>query len=309
MNASEQLNKITRFKRSQARKERIDFVRTVDDVKSLKLKFCACRVDFREWIESGESRVTGAVLCQLAYLCENCALRRQSKLAVRTEEKILTVMEQRPDLIPLHLTFGVKTGPDLIERFNHLRGCIRQMCEGSRKAGAATSHNRKSWELSKVLGAVRGLEFVRSKSDGMWNVHGHWFGMCSDYLDLEKFSHELRHVSGDSFIVHASKIRAKTEDSDPVRSAIAEVVKYPLKFAGLDPRDAWEAHTRLKGRRMFDSIGLLRGIAPGDLKLDDQGDELTGPHRDFIAWWMDNTESFRIQDANQFAETLTQRQK
>lgn len=309
MNASEQLNKITSFKRSQARKDREAFVRLQEPGKSLKLAYCASRVDFREWVDSGESKVTRAILCQLRFLCETCELRRGFKLFTDAEPKVNHVLKCMPDLIPIHLTFGVKTGPNLVERLNHLRASIRAMMEGSRKASNVTCNNRRSWELSKVVGAIRSLELKRSKGDQtMWNVHSHWLVLCRDYLDLEKFSDELREVSGDSFVVHARRAYSKNAGADEIRSALAEVIKYPLKFADLRPCDAWEAHVKLKGRRMIDSIGELRGIKAGDLGVDSGIEEMTGPYKDFIAWWMKDSQSFRIQDAEEWQKSLTSKQ-
>lgn len=309
MSAIEQINKFTRFKRSQERRERTRYVRTFSARKADNMDNCACRVDFREW-ESGESKVTRALLCKLRFLCENCAMRNQGKLAVRVEERLLHVLGKRPDLIPVHLTFGVRTGPDLVERLNHLRRCIRMMGEGARRAGASTSHNRKLWELSKVVGAARNIELKRSDRDGLWNVHSHWIALLSDYLDLEKFSDELRHVSGDSFVVHAAKIRPKYQGADPLRSAIAEVCKYPLKFAGLRPSDAWEAHTRLHRRNLFDAIGALRGIRPGDLEQDDGLEIPEGPYRDYVAFWLHDEQRYRVQiESDYLSERLPRKPK
>lgn len=306
MNASEQLNRITRFKRSQARKDREAFVRARDPAKALKLTYCASRVDFREWIETGESKVTRAILCELRFLCETCELRRGFKLFTSSEVKVHHVLKCIPGLIPVHLTFGVRTGPDLVERLDHLRACIRAMMEGARKSAAATSRNRRQWELSKIVGAIRSIEIKRSAGDETrWNVHSHWLCLLDSFLDLEKLSRELREVSGDSFIVHARRVFAKDADADEIRSALAEVIKYPLKFSDLRPCDAWEAHHRLKGRRMIDSIGELRGISAGDLGVDPGIEEMTGPYRDWIAFWLADQQRFRIENANAWRSSLT----
>lgn len=301
MNATDKLNEITKAKRSQARKDRVEYIRYLDNRKSMKLRYCGDWVKLRDWYEIGETKVIGARLCSLKLLCEICAVRRQAGLAASARGKINTLVEACPDLQPVMITLTLKHGPDLRERYDSLALAWRRMRKDISLAKA--NPRRKMPELGKVLGMIRAIEIKRGKGDSsLWNVHSHAIGFIREWIDVERLSREWQRYTGDSMIVDVRRVHAKEgdEDSDPIGAALCEVLKYPLKFAGLSPSDAWEAHTKLLGRRMTDSSGWLRGISAGDLTKDPGIEEMTGQFRDFVASWIDEAEAFHIEDYSYF---------
>jgi len=296
MNALDKLNEITKAKRSQARKDRIEFIRYVDPKRSAKLRYCGNWIQLREWIEHAETKVIGARLCSQKLLCEVCAVRRQAGMAANARPKIDTLLEACPDLQAFMITLTMKTNEDLLERYNRHAEAWRKMQKDIVRA--RNDPRRKMPEMGKVLGLIRSIEIKRGKGDEThWNVHSHGLGFMRETIDEFKLSEEWFNYTGDSMIVDVRPVHAKAgdEDADPIGSAICEVLKYPLKFAGLLPADAWEAHCKLAGRRMTDSSGWLRGISAGDIRKDPGAEEMTGAYRDFIASWVEDSESFNLQ--------------
>lgn len=325
MSVSDKLNQIAKIRRSQATKDRVsfgyalaegaaDFPREERDrlrkiaIKANKLRFCGSWIFLREFLNTGEAKIMNALLCKLPFLCEVCAVRRQAKQFAATKPKVEHVLNERPELIPVMITRTIKSGPDLRRQADHFRTSRTKMLDAVRKAKSSKSNNKREYEMAKVLGQVRSFEVKRSKGNAdHWNFHEHSFGLLRDWMDQEKFSGEWFDVTGDSYIVDVRRIHAKEGDSsaDPVGSALAEVLKYPLKFEGLTPADAWHAHSVLGGSRMTDCLGLLRGIKTGELETDDPLDDEQGPYRDFIARWIESREAFSLETVEEFGKSLT----
>lgn len=328
MSVSDKLNQIAKIRRSQATKERVSYgyamAEAPDDVpraerdrlrkiaiKANKLRFCGSWVHLREFLNTGEGKILNANLCKLPFLCEVCAVRRQAKQFAASITKVQKVMAEHPDLIPVMITRTIKSGPDLQRQADHFRSSRAKMCVAVRRTKSAKSRNTRQLEMGKVLGQIRSFEVKRSAGDANhWNFHEHLFGLLSCYIVQDKMSDEWFEVTGDSFIVDVRKIHAKEgdENADPVGSALAEVLKYPLKFAGLTPADAWHAHNVLSGSRMTDCLGLLRGVQTGELETDEPLEDETGPYRDFIARWIESREAFALDTVEEFGASLTNAQ-
>lgn len=309
MSASDKLNEITSCKRSQARKDRIDYVRSQDLAKGEKLFHCGNRLTLRDWIEAEESQITSAILCGQWKLCEICSVRRQKGVLSSAVPKVKTLREACPQLIPVMITFGVKSGPDLLERFDHLARSYRNMMEAARKAKSSKCRQVRQLEVSKIAGMIRTIEVKRPANfPDEWLPHGHMLAFLTDYIDVFKFSREWQSFSGDSKIVDVRKVYGNPKFdhlADPLMSGILEVIKYPMKLSDLSPEDAWHVHKVLKGRQFSASSGWLRGIDPGDITKDELTPEMTGMFRDYLAQWMDGSESFGMFDVTQETRPLT----
>lgn len=325
MSVSDKLNQIAKIRRSQAAKDRVSFGYALAEgaadlpkeerdnlrkiaIKANKLRFCGSWIHLREFINTGEAKILNALLCKLPFLCEVCAVRRQAKQFAASIVKVEHVTSQRPDLIPAMITRTIKSGPDLKRQADHFRTSRDKMRVAVNRSRSAKCRNKRQLEMGKVAGQIRSYEVKRAAGDkSHWHFHEHIFGLLSDYIDRDKLAEEWREVTGDSFIVDVRRIRAKEgdESADPVGSALAEVLKYPLKFEGLSPADAWHAHFVLGGSRMTDCLGLLRGIKTGELETDDPLEDETGPYRDFIAHWVESRESFTLSTVEEFGQGLT----
>jgi len=325
MNASDKLNQIAKIRRSQDTKERISHGYALGEcspdlptqvrekiikvqVKANKLRFCGSWIHLREFLKTGEAKVMHALLCKLPFLCEICAVRRQAKTFAAVIVKVQKVMAENPHLIPVMITRTIKSGPDLQRQANHFRNSRTKMLRAVNRGRSAKCRNKNTLEFCKVVAQVRSFEVKRAKGNGdHWHFHEHIFALVSDWIDVEKLSAEWLEVTGDSFIVDVRAIHAKEgdESADPVGSALSEVLKYPLKFEGLTPADAWHAHFVLSGSRMTDCLGLLRGVQVGEIATDDPLEDETGPYRDFIARWIEGRQCFALETVEEFGASLT----
>lgn len=325
MSVSDKLNQIAKIRRSQDTKERIAFGHALGScapdltkaerdrliklqIKANKLQFCGSWIYLREFLNTGEAKIMNALLCKLPFLCEVCAVRRQAKYFAATIPKVDQVTTERPELIPVMITRTIKSGPDLQRQADHFRNSREKMRKQVNRGNTKSCRNRATLEMAKVVGQVRSFEVKRpTGNEDHWHFHEHIFALITDYIDVQKLQNEWLEVTGDSFIVDVRKIHAKegVEDSDPIGSALAEVLKYPLKFAGLAPCDAWHAHQILGGSRMTEYLGALRGVTTGELETDNPLEDESGPYRDFIANWIEERQAFALSTPRVFAETLT----
>jgi hypothetical protein len=154
------------------------------------------------------------------------------------------------------VTFTVKNGDDLLERFKHLSSSLR----GYHRR---RSRSRQRGEILKASSAVWSYEFT-NKGKG-WHPHVHAVWLCEVPPDQFSISQEWKDITGDSFIVDARPL----DMADPV-AAFLEVFKYAVKFSDLADIDRLEAYHTLRKKRLLDSFGELRGL---DVEPND-GDEI-----------------------------------
>lgn len=228
---------------------------------SHKLKNCGHYLLFRDYFTLGKVRLHSGYFCGQATLCPLCAIRRGAKLMKAYLDRLKVVQGEQPDLKPYLVTVTVKDGPDLPERFRNLRKAMKAMTQARRDHLSNPKKNRHV-EFAKAIGGVHSIESKRGKNSGLWHPHAHMIWLCRDAPDARKLSEEWQHWTGDSFIVD---VRPFHNDQDVV-SGFLEVFKYALKFSELPLADNWEAYESLKGKRLVDSFGCLRGVeVPEDL--------------------------------------------
>ncbi len=293
MNASDLLNDLTKTKTRQA--DLISYVKEQNDLLGIKLYDCGSWLRIREWQNSEVSKCINANFCKQFLLCPFCARRRAMKFCFRAFDKVQQTMLHNPQLIPVLITFTIRNGEDLPERFQHLKHAWKKMCAMSRKGKSLTCrHARIQW--SKVEGSFKAIEVT--KRDKGWHPHIHCFALINDWIDVEELSAEWRWATGDSYIVDVRKI--DTEKENGLLYGIFEVLKYCLKVADLAPDLAYQCFLDLKGSRLTDSQGILRGIPEPDIDQDDLDGE-TGPYRDLIALWSHLEGKFNLHDSQTLA--------
>lgn len=220
---------------------------------------CANYATFREYFTIGQTRLSRICTCKKHLLCPLCAIRRGAKALRVYLARVEFLIKEDPLLKPYLVTVTVKNGDDLSERFAHLISNVR------------TLHRRRSRrntnsEILKASGAVWSYEFTNEGKG--WHPHVHAIWLCREKPDMYALRDEWKSLTGDSFMCH---VRAMDE-ADPV-SAFCEVFKYALKFSGLADEHRLHAYRMLKGKRLQDSFGDLRGLdiepADTDELLDD----------------------------------------
>lgn len=229
------------------------------------LSQCASYLVFHEYITVDQLRLVKAHTCKKHLLCPFCAMRRAGKYVAKNIPRLEQILTENPSLIPVMVTFTVKNGPSLRERFNHLKRAERRL-----KQAARNSAKGQRWtEYARVQGAISAYEFTK-KDEGDWHPHIHMLCLLDSYIDQKALSDEWLSLTGDSFIVDVRKIK-----TDPnagglnIASAMLEVCKYSLKFHDMTLDDTWTAFNVLRGKRLVNPSGLLRGVEMPDSLLDD----------------------------------------
>lgn len=238
---------------------------------SVKLYDCASTMQWRHYTQTETTRLHRATSCKKHLLCPVCAIRRGAKTLRNYHERAMHLAGEF-DFYPMALT--VKNGPDLWERFLHLKNAFKRLRQRGQKGYGV-------W--AGVSGAVWSTEFTFSPSTG-WHPHLHIL------LAVPKGSARIRYgegsqlaldwlaVTGDSFITHVGENLSSSGD---LAGGLCEVLKYALKFSDLDLANNLHAYHTLRGKRLIQSSGCFFGLElPEDDDLNEEPDD--GPYIDLF---------------------------
>ncbi len=241
--------------------------------RSEKLQSCGHWLTFRDYFTVREVRLHAATFCQLEKLCPLCAIRRGAKLLKKYTERVLTVLEEEPDLVPVHVVTTVKNGPDFSERFNHHRAALGQLLK--RRKDGLRNRSRILNQASHAAGGVSSYEFKRGEGTrgGWWHPHNHAVWLCKKIPDQEQLGAEWKQLTGDSHIVHVEPFYFVQRGERPTQENLvrdfSEVFKYALKFSSMSCSDNLFAADALHRRRLVDSFGCLKGVTVPDHLTDE----------------------------------------
>lgn len=231
--------------------------------KAIKIRKCGAWLHFKNYYTANEYRLVDANFCKVSLLCPFCAIRRSSKQLGIYYPKYLQIIKEKPNLKPYLVTFTVKNGSNLLERFNHIKSCHKAH---QKQRTNSLNGDRSRVEFSKADSAVWSYEFKRGSGSGLWHPHIHALWLCEMPPDRLKLSEEWFSITGDSFVV----------DSRPVTSegGFVEVFKYALKFSDLPLEDNIEAYRVLSGKNLLGSCGGFRGLPEPEKLTDEELDYL-----------------------------------
>lgn len=227
---------------------------------------CADYLVFHDYYTVEELRLVKAHTCKKHLLCPFCARRRAAKMVEKNLPKIETALASQKALKPVMITFTVKNGDNLRERFNHIRKAVGRLMEKRRNC-----YKGQKWtEFAKVAGGIASYEFTKYEDKG-WHPHVHMICLLTDWIDQKALSEEWHDITGDSFIVDIRRIKPRDGGAGGVdiASGLLEVCKYALKFQDLTLPDTWHAFETLRTRRLVQGFGCLHGIEVPDKLLDD----------------------------------------
>lgn len=236
---------------------------------SSKLHQCGQWLLFRDYYTTGKIRLHAGKFCWLPLLCPFCALRRAAKMMKAYMDKLAIIQAENPGIQVYFVTFTIKNGADLGERFKHLRTAMKRMTQ-ARRDYLCTPTKRPHVEFAKAVGGVHAVESKRGENSKEWHPHAHMIWLCYEKPDAAKLAEEWQYWTGDSFIVDVRPFENQTD----LVSGFLELFKYALKFSELPLNDNWEAYKRLKGKRLIDSFGCLRGVEVPDDMTDEDLDDL-----------------------------------
>lgn len=240
--------------------------RTNDAYKRLSRQMydCASWLEFHRYAQSGEIKLARASLCKKHLLCPVCAIRRGVRTLANYHKRALHLAPQHDFYL---VTLTVKNGPDLFERFQHLKHSFKRLRARGKKGYGV-------W--SAVDGAIWSTEFTKSQAG--WHPHLHVIAALPKgetpirYGEGSRLRQDWETITGDSFITHAQLIKGTDEE---LASGLCEVLKYALKFSDLTLADNLAAYEVLKGKRLVQASGCFYGLElpEDDSLLDEPLDE------------------------------------
>lgn len=233
---------------------------------SHQIERCGSYLVFRDYYTLGRTRLHKAEFCKRHLLCPFCAMRRGAKFVKAYSDKLQALLIQNPDLKPYLVTFTVKNGPELLERFRHLESAMKTLTSRRRRSLAGNSRNVSPFD--DVEAAVWTVEFT-NKGNG-WHPHIHAFVLAETPPSQTALRATWERITLDSFIVDVTPV----DTSDGFIGAFCEVFKYALKFSELTEAQTVEAFYTLRGKRLVSSLGAFRGLEPKEWLTDDPDEEL-----------------------------------
>lgn len=265
------------------------------------LKECGSFLVFRHYFTLDVYKLVSGVTCKKHLLCALCAIRRAAKCIAVYSEKISQVRtEQETELEELMITFTVKNGEDLRERFDHLLDSMGKILQ--KRRASLVKKPLTFTEMKHISGAVYSYEVTYSEDKG-FHPHCHMIALVpkgafeytrvsvkgdSVLVPLKLWQgivEDWKAITGDSFIIDVRKIESVEmplpgEGIKGTRlQALIEVFKYALKMNRISKdhetdseenvRIQVEAYQILRGRRMIGSFGSLWGVKVPE-NLNDQ---------------------------------------
>lgn len=237
------------------------------------LHSCGHWLLFREYFTVGKTLLHSAKFCHKHLLCPLCAIRRGAKYLKAYLEKLSLVQAEQPGMKAYLVTFTVKNGESLKERYYHLRHAMTKMRD-ARNSHLSNPRKNRHVEFAKAIGGVHSIEFKRGKNSGLWHPHVHMVWLCYEKPDAIKLSEEWKDWTQDSFIVDVTEFHNQND----IVSGFMEVFKYALKFSELGLDDNWHAFETLSNKRLVDAFGCLRGVVVSDDFTDGVIDDLPFIH-------------------------------
>ena len=194
--------------------------------------------------------------CKKHLVCPLCAIRRAAKQVKAYPDRLTVIQSEQEGLQASLVTFTVKNGEDLSERYRHLTGAFRRMQHARRNFLA----DRGPFvELAKIEGAVGSYEFKRGKNSGLWHPHIHMVVLHPHTLDQARLREDWKRFTGDSFMVDVTPFH---DQEDPVSGFRSLQVR--VKFSDLPLADNWTAFQELAGKRLVFFVWSVLGRAsPG----------------------------------------------
>lgn len=222
---------------------------------------CGQYLIFRNYLLSKRSRLIGSCSCKYHLLCPFCASRRGVKHSAIYKQKVDGLRHQNNHNLDLvFLTFTVKNGPDLYERFTHLRTSIKALLK--RRNNQKNNDRIMATEMFRLSAGVFSYEFKRGQNSNAWHPHIHMLALLPNHqkINIQLLKNEWQDITGDS-----SVINIKYADDD----AFLEVFAYALKFSEMENSDRWAAFNLLRRERLISSFGDLRGLEMPENDNDD----------------------------------------
>lgn len=250
------------------------------------LQNCSSQLVFRNYFTVKKMLLHSMCSCKKHILCQLCAIRRGSKAVDAYMSKILQILLDHPTIKFSLVTFTVKNGESLSDRFNHLKRSLQKLHAQRKRALSNSSRNLPN-EANKALGAVWSYEAKKGSNSSLWHPHVHAVWLHYDDLNEDQLSKEWLSITGDSHIVNITPFHT---DKD-ILNGFLEVFKYAVKFSDLPYSDNWHAYEVLLRERLVASFGLFRGVVIPESLTDEPLENL--PYVEYFYDFIKN--SYKLQ--------------
>ncbi|MDZ4151182.1 protein rep, partial [Methylicorpusculum sp.] len=167
-----------------------------------ELDKCGQYLIFRNYLVSLRTRLIGSCSCKQHLLCACCASRRGVKYSMTYKEKFAQLQQDLNQGGFFFITFTVKNGPDLDERYRHLKHSMQKLTRW--RSDYLKQKVTVQTEMAKVEGGVFSYEFKRGSNSNEWHPHIHMLAVTDNctWIDVEQLKKEWQEVTGDSFVVN-----------------------------------------------------------------------------------------------------------
>ena len=340
--------RLTRYSAAKAKQETVLFHiynRNDEGIKSNlskeanALRDCGSFLIFRHYYTANVFKLVAGCSCRKHLLCALCAIRRSGKLISQYKKKLESIFlnsEIEFDLVMI--TFTIKNGKDITERFNHLFDSMRKLLH--KRRNSLLKNPRTDTVMKLVSSAVYSYEITYNESTG-FHPHCHMIALipkglikfseteikgksCFVPWDFKKsLVFDWKDITGDSFIIDVRKIESKVspEPLDPdlpiskwenvpeLLKALIEVFKYALKMNDMDVEIQVDTYEALKGRRLIGSFGALYGVKIPKNLNDEPLDDAELPFIDLLYQYQGETYGYQVIERAQYdLESIPARQ-
>jgi len=266
--------------------EHLADVATRESTKILsRLEACGTFLKFRDYYTVDKTRLVGANFCKQHLFCPLCAGRRASTYSKQYSEKIECLMptlesKSSKSLNAFLITLTVPNTEELSESLLNLRSLTAKLFQRRRLYLSSKGARYPNTLFRNVEASVTAIEIKRGSGLGLWHPHNHGLYLTTDdWIDLDAARAEIYEIA------QAKNIHV--EKCDPAIAFavhLREVLKYTAKFGDLTPADRILVAQAIKGMRLINSYGALRGFTPDESLLDDP---LVGlPYLEQVYLWL-----------------------
>lgn len=213
-----------------------------------RLANCSNYLEYKHYTATNQVKLSKANFCELYTLCPVCASMKQAKMACDYSQLIKQVLIQNEHLKPFFVTFTIRTGNSLIERFNSFKSVLDKMLK---------SRN----EFKKVECYLTRIEYKQSEKK-RWNVHAHSIVLASS-LNFQRLREDYKALSTYTQSIDVQLLKSDLSSIKATLNYMFKPAFYlnnPSDFDDL-PKILETVLTDIKPRtRLTRSGGLLRSL-------------------------------------------------
>lgn len=215
-----------------------------------KLRNCS-----RQFRESGNARSSAKSFpCGIRGLCELCSDVKNRKQANKLAKRLIAIFQKEQCRDFYFGTFSYpssdKMAQDVERIFEGWRKLI-QRCRDAMRRG-------KNEESINIIGSLLGVHIKRSSSGGL-QIHGHIVILTRKGISINLAKDEIKRYAHYER-VDIKRIAEGHESNLPTE--IEKVVSYLFRVDPLDNELAFEVRTSLRGKRLVQGYGIVRGCEP-----------------------------------------------